>query len=277
MSPIVRSAFLLVAAGLSGLTALADVVSPITYSAPNGGQGAFPYFDDTYIGPCRSPYNVDILFCDQYVPYSPLSGGHGQLTDGVAVDLNWWRYPNTWVGWLEKDYTLAGAQCVRPGEGCLPGLGAPPEVQFYFTDAYSFQLIQIHVDDSDGYGGVSVPLKVEVSDGSTTIEYSVDDPPGPRPAWLTFDAAGLTGSSLLVRLFFRTAWVMVDEFRFYADVTLPQPIPPDALFPDQQLAAQVDYDALVKNPEPPMFLLAGAGLGALMLGRRVRRLLAARG
>jgi len=253
-----RYALALVVVFLWGWTARADVVFPISYTAPNGGAGFFTYYDDTYLSICRLPES-GLPFCDINVPYTMVSGGTGQLTDlQTAGNLNWWRLPTPWVGWMQHAHNLDGDPCAEVDPDCFPGLGTEPVIEFTFETLMEFSLVQIHVDDANNYGGVKPPWKAELSDGITTKEFFFFDPPEGVPIWLTMDASGLIGTSLLLKLFFGGAWILLDEVQFFADVVF---IPES----DAAFAA-----SMIENPEPATIGLVLAGLALMMYHRRRR-------
>ena len=107
----------------------------------NGGTGAYFYHDDTYSnGGCS-----ENVACD----YIPLSGGSGQLQDGVIATQNWNIVetpagPGPYVGWL----STAGVN--------------PVEIVFHFDKPRLLDRILVYSDDSDNNGGVDNPSKVEL-------------------------------------------------------------------------------------------------------------------
>ena len=138
------------AIGLLGASAAgATVVNATSYDMVNGnGQasnGSFNYWDLEYTG--AGSTNVD---------GSPLSGGLGNLTDGVIATDNWFNTENgagtgPYVGWLSTD----------------------PVIDFFFAAITSFNSITFNVDDSEGAGGVSQPN--DTHDGRTNAKQEMSE------------------------------------------------------------------------------------------------------
>lgn len=230
-------------------------ISPLFYSGPNGGTGAYSYFDDSYSGSGSTA-----------TPYSALSGGLGDLTDGITTLQNWNTNPGPYVGWLQSQFTTNGVPCSPPDTGgsspfpqnyCHPALGTSPSFLFDFSSTpggVKANTLGIHLDDSNGSGAVRPPLRVEVNNGtfpvlSFNINASTID-----PKWYYLDISLLPANTQFrVTLFYRDVWIMVDEIMF-DDTLLNDPQVPDEVF----------------TPEPATFVLSGAGLAAVALLRRRR-------
>jgi len=95
---------------------------------PNGYTGTYHYWDGTYTGAG-----------DTTVDGSPLSGGHGVLTDGTIATLPWYDYGSQYpdgpfVGWD----------------------GINPTITFHFASDVDITDVNIYVDNSD-VGGVVAP------------------------------------------------------------------------------------------------------------------------
>ena len=74
-------------------TAEASFVTPTSYDMPNGYTGSYEYWDESYTGSGNTAADGD-----------PLSGGLGDLTDGVVASDNWYVVeaplgPGPYVGW----------------------------------------------------------------------------------------------------------------------------------------------------------------------------------
>lgn len=174
----------------------AATVSPVSYSMVNGdGQasgGSYNYWDLNYSG--AGSTNVD---------GSPLSGGLGDLTDGVITTENWFNAENgagtgPYVGWLSTN----------------------PVIDFFFDAVLAFNSVTFYVDDADGAGGVSTPGSITVNG----TNYLVADPLGDDPFAITLDLTGLDASALNVQIFASNAWVFVSEVTFDgAPATIPLP------------------------------------------------------
>lgn len=177
---------------------LLDVQS---YSGPNGaGQangGSFNYWDLDYGG---GGHNID---------GEPLSGGTGDLTDGVVAGATWGAVENSagtgpYVGWI-SGYALT----------------ANPLITFNFAGAPTIESIRIHLDNS-GSGGVTAPDSILVN--GNLVAFSAPSGVG----WAEATGLNLTGSSHTLQLFHSSTWIFVSEVEFYgtADTTgaaVPEP------------------------------------------------------
>lgn len=169
----------IVAASLIGAVASswALQVVPTSYSMPNGVSGAFSYFDDSYNG-------AGCVTCAG----SALSGGKGDLTDGVLATANWFTTPAPWVGW-----------------------NSSPTITFQFAGTVSIDTVTLRFDDSNGSGGVSAP-------GSVTIagqNFIVTDPVSSAPFDFAVTGLAFSGSSLPITINrVGSNWVMLSEVRF---------------------------------------------------------------
>ncbi|MGE0594460.1 MAG: PEP-CTERM sorting domain-containing protein [Vicinamibacterales bacterium] len=176
---------------LPTLVAAAPIL-PTSYDMPNGhGQasgGTFNYWDLSYSGVGST--NVD---------GAPLSGGHGDLTDGIVAGDIWFNVENAagtgpYVGWRNID----------------------PRIDFHFASVVEFLSVRIHLDDANGFGSVNLPTAVRFTAGAATTTINVVDPAGSAPLWVNFDLAGLgfAGSALSVELLRKNQWVFASEFEF---------------------------------------------------------------
>lgn len=163
-----------------------------SYSMPNGSTGSFNYWDDTYDG-------IGNTMAD----FAPLSGGLGDLTDGVIATDNW-------------NVTEPPA-----GPGPYVGWTIDPVITFFFGVITSFASATFHFDDSNGAGGVSAPNSVTIN-GSN---YLVAEPPGSAPFAFTVDLAGLSDDELSVQIFRRNSWVFLSEVTFESNAAAVVPVP----------------------------------------------------
>ena len=176
----------------------AAVVNPTSYDMPNGNVGSYTYFDDTYNG----SGNIG-------APGSPLTGGLGDLTDGVVASDNWTvteapAGPGPYVGWDNVN----------------------PLITFNFSALTDFMFLRIHFDDSNGSGGVSAPASVTINGTNFTIA----DPVGSSPFWAQFDISGLASTNqLAVQINRQTSWVFASEFEF-EDASLSGVPEPSTMF-----------------------------------------------
>jgi len=185
------AASLLAGPSLTGASsAWAVAVTPVSYDLPNGdGQahgGTYNYWDKAYTGSGSTTTDG-----------AALSGGHGDLTDGVVATQNWFQIEDAagngpYVGWRDTD----------------------PTIVFHFSQSLPFTSITLHADDSDGFGGVFAP-------GGLTIGgdfYAFDDPVGTAPNTFTVSGLLLSGSDIPVTIHRRTGspWTFVSEVTFTA-------------------------------------------------------------
>jgi hypothetical protein len=179
-------------AALSTCLAAGSVAAgPDTYSVLNGNTGSYQYWDESYSG-------AGCVTCDN----APLSGGTGDLTDGIIATQNWF-------------VTEA-----PPGNGPYVGWTIDPTFNFHWNATTSVDSVTFHLDDSDGAGGVSAPLSVVVN-GMT---FAVPEPSGSAPFAFTAQGLSFTGTDLAVSLIRKNSWVFLSEVEFNA-VAAPIPEP----------------------------------------------------
>ena len=173
-------------------------ISPVSYDMPNGhGQassGMFNYWDLAYTGSG-----------DTMSDGAALTGGLGDLTDGVAAGDNWFNTENVagtgpYVGWANLD----------------------PVITFHFDEPRQWQTIRIHVDDADGAGGVSTPSAVTVGIGPASEAFPIADPAGDAPFWIELDVSnlGAAENQVEIELTANNIWVFASEVEFIA---VPEP------------------------------------------------------
>jgi len=173
------------------------VASPLvvsSYDMVNGYTGSYQYWDDSYSGSGSKTTDG-----------AALSGGKGDLTDGVVAASNWFvteapAGPGPYVGWVNIN----------------------PVIHFHFGGPVAINTISFSFDDANGYGGVSTPLSVVI--GGTT--YGIADPAGSAP--FQFDVSGLSlnVSDLDITINRGNAWVFVSEIAFdgvTGDGSVPEP------------------------------------------------------
>ncbi len=173
------------ALALSGLAAQAATVQPVSYDMRNGQTGSFNYWDDSYDG--VGDNTIDGAF---------LSGGTGDLTDGVIATENWNvaetpRGPNgPYVGWVNIQ----------------------PEITFNFAEVQDFTQATFYLDDSNGFGGVAPPSSITIN-GLTEI---VADPSSGDPFAFVFDLTGLAPTDTLFVTMADGAgpWIFLSEVTF---------------------------------------------------------------
>ena len=186
------------------LAALAATLAPAaqaasvyatSYDMLNGdGQahgGSFNYWDKAYTGTGSTTTD-----------HAALSGGTGDLTDGVIATSNWFNTENVsgtgpYVGWL--DYN--------------------PTIDFLFAGLTSFASMTFYFDDSNGYGGVNRPGSVNVN-GTT---YIVPQDASAAPFAYTVNLAGLVTKDLSVSIFATDRWIFLSEVTFDGAAKVPVP------------------------------------------------------
>jgi hypothetical protein len=174
------------AASLSSSAAYAALVPVASYSMPNGdGQassGSFNYWDKNYNGSGATTTDG-----------APLTGGTGDLTDGVIASDFWYNVENSagtgpYVGWIKPN----------------------PLITFNFVGAPSIGQIDIHIDNS-GVGGVFAPAAILV-DG---VSQSFTAPALGSIGVVSLSGLNLTGTSHTLQ--FQNVqgdWVFVSEVVF---------------------------------------------------------------
>jgi len=163
----------------------------------NNGQGqaaggSYNYWDKKYNGSGNTSTGLALL-----------SGGLGDLTDGVIATKNWNLVENVagtgpYVGWR----TIS------------------PTIDFFFSTTYIFDSVTIYFDDPHA-GGVVLPSSVTID----AKNFSVTDPHplSNSPAALTFQLNGLATNQVDITLTKPiNQWVFVSEIQFNGH-TIPEP------------------------------------------------------
>lgn len=166
-----------------------NMVRPAAYDMLNGETGLYTYYDDSYNGSGNPGQAL-----------SPLSGGLGDLTDGLIATQNWRTDHQLYVGWKTID----------------------PTITFHFAGTVAIDRVILHVDDSNGDGGVNPPQDVRISMGGVTFDFHVTNPPGSAPCALEFGDLGLAGDTMQVTIYDHTtvsSYMMLSEVEFYSDDT----------------------------------------------------------
>lgn len=160
----------------------AGPINPTVYSMLNGESGLYSYWDTAYPDPDNTS-NLGLL-----------TGGLGELTDGIKSPDSWFPSPNNpgpWVAWQTID----------------------PSLTFSFAQSNSFNSITVHVDDPDGDGGVNLPAELRVTIGGNLQTFGFTDL-GSGPRDYTFALGGAIGSMAEVQFVRGAEWVFVDEVSF---------------------------------------------------------------
>lgn len=156
---------------------------PTSYDMMNGGEATFTYFDDSYTGAG-----------DNSVPYASLSGGLGDLTNGIVATQHWDDTPGIYVGWQNRDV----------------------DITFQFLTSLVFDSFRVSFDDENGFSGVVPPTSVTVNG----MVFSINDPAAGEPFTEIFDISGLHTDSLVMHFQTGGEWLMISEIQFEA---VPEP------------------------------------------------------
>jgi len=185
-----RTTFLTAAwvACLASGTASAALM-PDSYNMLNGNTGSFNYWDQTYTG-------AGCVTCNN----ASLSGGTGDLTDGIIAADNW-------------VITEAPA-----GNGPYVGWTLNPTITFHWNTIVNINSVTFYLDDSNGAGGVSAPASVMV-DGNL---FAITEPVGSAPFAFTANGFSFTGNDLVVTLNRKNQWVFLSEVAFNT-TAVPEP------------------------------------------------------
>jgi hypothetical protein len=176
---------------LSASTARATALLPDSYDMLNGNTGTYNYWDETYSG-------SGCVTCNN----SALSGGTGDLTDGIIATDNWFVVE------------------APPDNGPYVGWTLNPTITFHWNSAVNISSVTFYLDDADNAGGVMAPESIIV-DGTL---FAVADPAGSAPFAFTASGVSFTGNDLVVTLNRRSSWVFLSEVQFDGSTTaVPEP------------------------------------------------------
>lgn len=188
---------LIIAATISSVNAA--VIAPVSYDMSNGdGQangGTYNYWDKNYTGSGNTTQDGACL-----------SGGLGDLTDGIIATQNWSAVENAagtgpYVGWVNRN----------------------PTITFNFGNLVNIDAVTIYVDGSNGAGAVEIPQSVDLSMGASSFNSGIlVGSPNGSPTSFTFSGLGFSGSSLQLGLNRTLGWVMLSEVTFQGSTTVPK-------------------------------------------------------
>ena len=172
----------LTALALSSIgSAFAAPLTVSSYDMLNGNTGSYQYWDDTYSGSGSKTTDG-----------AALSGGKGDLTDGVIATNNWF-------------VTEAPV-----GAGPYVGWTINPLIHFHFGGLMTINKISFNLDDANGAGGVSTPTSVVIGG----ITYTIADPAGSAPFQFDVTGLNLSVSDLDISLNRSNQWVFLSEVSF---------------------------------------------------------------
>jgi hypothetical protein len=201
--------------------ALAVQVVPSSYAMPNGNAGDYTYFDESYNG-------SGCVTCAG----AALSGGLGDLTDGVIATTSW--------------------NVAEPPAGPGPYVGwrfINPAITFRFDGVVNIDSVTISFD-SNAITGVFAPQSVTIA-GQT---FPITAPAQAGPFSATFSNLGFVGTSLPVSITRNGVWVFASEVQFQA-TAVPEPATAALLLAGGVLAGGLyrrrPAQARLSNPAAP--------------------------
>ena len=170
-------------------------ITPVSYDMKNGGTGVYHYWDDSYNGSGSTSTN-----------YAQLSGGHGDLTDGIIATKNYDSYypvsPGPYVGWYNMN----------------------PIITFHFGSVIDLSSLTLFLDNFHS-NLVYLPSSVTLSMGGTTLTYSIYDGNTATPIAATFSNLNLFGDTLTMTLNSQKSneWTFLSEVEFDGTNVVPEP------------------------------------------------------
>lgn len=175
----------------SGIPSTASAQVPLaveSYSMLNGMVGSSTYYDDTYNG--NGSPGTEL---------SALSGGTGDLTDGVIATLNWNQNSTPYVGWQNRNEPIT----------------------FFFDGSHIVDSIMVYFDVS-GLGGVAAPLGFDVDWGFGNQSFTVPPPVGNDPSSILLQLdPGTFINELTLTPQRGNEWTMLSEVEFFTTVPSP--------------------------------------------------------
>ena len=185
------------AAGAIAAPAVAAQIAATSYDTPNGdGQasgGSFNYWDLAYSGAGATSTDG-----------AALTGGQGDLTDGVIASSFWFNVENAagtgpYVGWYQP-------------------VTSNPAVTFHFAGSPTITDIKVYLDNS-GSGGVFSPASILIDGVNTPFTA----PAGGTIGVIDFSGLSLTGGSHTLEFDQRPGtWTFVSEVSFFG-AAVPEP------------------------------------------------------
>jgi len=179
-------------------SAAAAPIVAMSYDTRNGdgeaSSGSFNYWDKEYTGAGSTTTDGALL-----------TGGLGNLTDGVIAIDNWLNVEvdagtGPYVGW-------------RQARG-------PVSVTFHFAGAQTFDNLTLYLDDSDGAGGVDLPASATVNG----LPFAIGAMAGAQPKAINLALGGLVDDTLVVSLAYMNEWTFLSEVTFDGQAAaVPEP------------------------------------------------------
>lgn len=190
----IAGSLLLLAAGASNAAQL----TVNDYSMLNGNSAGYSYWDESYT---PSP-SVGCTTTDNCA----LSGGKGDLTDGIIASSNW-------------NITEAPA-----GNGPYVGWTLDPTITFNFGAVQTINSVTFYLDDANGAGNVSAPSSITITAGAYSNTFSVTDPASGDPFAFTASLPSVLANSVSAQLARKNSWVFLSEVTFNGSpAAVPEP------------------------------------------------------
>lgn len=247
-----KTVFSTLAVGLvSATSGFAATLAPVSYDMPNGEEytsySGYEYFDETYNG------NGDTT-----VSRATLTGGLGDLTDGV-IGTATWKPTNFFTTPAERAALQAS---MRPYVGWFvqESKGAPYAIDITFHFGRVVQVDQVNIHglmgnlDRSSNSEPTMPDYFRISTGSGSAQIDRSDVPlATRTYKETVQTGGLSGESFTLSMGFN-----YDPSDFYSGR--------DFIF-----VSEVEFIAPAPVPLPAGGLLMLSGLGAIAAASRRRK------
>ncbi len=177
---------------------------PVASYDMNNGDGTasggnYNYWDLNYTG--SGATNID---------NAPLTGGVGDLTNGVIATDNW--------------LNVEVAAGTGPYVGWRVDTTPQPTVTFHLASPAQIDSVTVYVDDSNNNGGVLPPASVDVGPaGGPYTNFTTPDPLGSAPTSYTFSNLELNSSSVELRFNYLSSWIFVSEVTIDG-IAVPEPV-----------------------------------------------------
>jgi hypothetical protein len=192
-------------------------LQPLSYDMINGGgqaQGAlYNYWDKNYSG-----WGSVSGFGPKTTTYENLSGGLGDLTDGIITSYHWYQIENIsgtgpYVGW----------QLIENGP-----IVRNLTITFHFQQTVTIDEIGFHADNENFYNNGKTPKRVEITTNSKAYGFDIPDDLDFNPKFFNFSGLDLQSDSVDITFYARGGggrageWVFIDEVTFNG-VSAPLP------------------------------------------------------
>jgi len=152
--------------------------------------------------------------------YAELTGGLGDLTDGIVTTDHW----NVAEAIDENKDELEESDGIGPYVGWRAfGLDNPdnndpePKITFHFAQPINFSKVMVHYEDHPSDVFAPAVMQVTVNGIVSDDHFPVRD--GMAPKWTEIDLTSfnMTGNSLVLQLFATPPWTLIDEVKFFTN------------------------------------------------------------